>query len=95
MMDERRLCPGTPNWLLTLPKPAKDPAKAKFLGPTPESAPNCHSTDRCILGDDSKQVECSGLAVIIGELVIRDNKIKFEFRETGAYMKERTYTHNG
>jgi multimeric flavodoxin WrbA len=55
---------------------ARDPDNAKFLG-DPGICPNCHSRVMH-LGDSSKQVECL-VCGIIGELVIRDNKIKFEF----------------
>jgi len=55
---------------------AREPDKAKFLG-DPGICPNCHSRTMH-LGDSSQRVECL-VCGIIGELVIRDNKIKFEF----------------
>jgi len=55
---------------------AREPDKAKFLG-DPGICPNCHSRVMH-LDDSSQRVECL-VCGIIGELVIRDNKIKFEF----------------
>ncbi len=55
---------------------AREPDQAKFLG-DPGMCPNCHSRVMH-LGDSSQRVECL-VCGIIGELVIRDNKIKFEF----------------
>ena len=55
---------------------SREPDKAKFLG-DPGICPNCHSRVMH-LDDSSQRVECL-VCGIIGELVIRDNKIKFEF----------------
>ena len=55
---------------------AREPDKAKFLG-DPGICPNCHSRTMH-LDDSSQRAECL-VCGIIGELVIRDNKIKFEF----------------
>jgi flavone/flavonol reductase len=55
---------------------AREPDKAKFLG-DPGICPNCHSRVMH-LDDSSQRVECL-VCGIIGELVIRDNKIKFDF----------------
>jgi multimeric flavodoxin WrbA/Zn ribbon nucleic-acid-binding protein len=50
--------------------------RAKFLG-DPGICPNCHSRDMHIY-ESSQHVECV-VCGIIGELVIHDKKIKFEF----------------
>ena len=55
---------------------ALHPDQAKFLG-DPGICPNCHSRDMHIY-ESSQRVECV-VCGIMGELVIQDNKIKFEF----------------
>lgn len=55
---------------------AQDPVNAGYLG-DPGICPNCHSRVMHI-GDSSKRVECF-VCGIIGELVVRDGKVKFEF----------------
>jgi multimeric flavodoxin WrbA len=61
---------------LNLANAIKEPANAKFMG-DPGICPNCHSRVMHI-GDTSKRVECL-VCGIVGELVIREGKIKFEF----------------
>ncbi len=61
---------------VNIAKAAKDPDNAKFLG-DPGICPNCHSRVMHI-SDNIKRVECL-VCGIIGELVVRDGKVKFEF----------------
>jgi multimeric flavodoxin WrbA len=75
LMDDERIAKvhqiGT-----NIAKSATDPENARFLG-DPGICPNCHSRVMH-LGESSQQVECM-VCGIIGELVVRDGKIRFEF----------------
>jgi multimeric flavodoxin WrbA len=71
---------------INIAKAAKDPANAKFMG-DPGICPNCHSRVMH-LSDLSERVECV-VCGIIGELVIQNGKIKFEF---GPEQYERAHT---
>ncbi len=75
IMDDRRIA-RVRQIGVDIAKAAREPEKARFLG-DPGICPNCHSRT-LYLGNDSRQVECL-VCGIIGELVIRDNKIEFEF----------------
>lgn len=57
-------------------KAAADPDNAKYLG-DPGICSNCHAR-LFHLSDDAKHAECS-VCGIIGELVIKDGKLTFEF----------------
>jgi hypothetical protein len=60
----------------SIAKAVMDPDNAKYLG-DPGICANCHSR-LMYLSDDAKRVECS-VCGIIGELVVKNGKIKFEF----------------
>jgi multimeric flavodoxin WrbA len=76
MMDDKRIA-KVHQIGINITRAAQDPDNARFMG-DPGICPNCHSRTMH-LGDDSKQVECL-VCGVIGELVIRDNKIKFEIK---------------
>jgi hypothetical protein len=61
---------------VNIAKAVKDPANQKYLG-DPGICPNCHS--RVMHSGDSIKRDESLVCGIIGELVVRDNKVKFEF----------------
>jgi multimeric flavodoxin WrbA len=71
---------------INIAKAAQNPEKAKFLG-DPGICPNCHSRVMH-LSDSSQRAECM-VCGIIGELVIQDGKIKFEF-EPEQYKRAHT-----
>jgi multimeric flavodoxin WrbA len=75
MMDDERIA-KVHQIGVNIARAAKDPGHARFLG-DPGICPNCHSRVMH-LSDSSKQVECL-VCGIVGELVIRNNKIEFEF----------------
>jgi multimeric flavodoxin WrbA len=60
----------------SIAKAVMDPDNAKYLGDL-GICTNCHSR-LMYLSDDAKRVECS-VCGIIGELVVENGKIKFEF----------------
>jgi len=76
MMDDKRIA-KVHQIGIDIARAAQDPDNAGFRG-DPGICPNCHSRTMH-LGDDSRQVECL-VCGIIGELVIRDHKIKLEIK---------------
>jgi multimeric flavodoxin WrbA len=84
MMDDERIA-KVHQMGVNITRAAKDPDHARFLG-DPGICPNCHSRVMH-LSDSSKHVECL-VCGIIGELVIRENKIQFEF---GSEQYERAH----
>jgi hypothetical protein len=75
IMDDRRVA-RVHQIGVNIARAAGDPGNARFLG-DPGICPNCHSRVMHI-GESSQRVECL-VCGIIGELVIRDGKIKLEF----------------
>jgi multimeric flavodoxin WrbA len=75
MMDDQRVA-QVHQIGVNIAQAARNPDQAKFLG-DPGICPNCHSRVMHI-GSSCRQVECL-VCGIVGELVILDGKLKFEF----------------
>jgi multimeric flavodoxin WrbA len=76
MMDDKRIA-KVHQIGIDIARAAQDPDKARFMG-DPGICPNCHSRT-LHLGDDSRLAECL-VCGVIGELVIRNNKVTLEIK---------------